>query len=527
MINQIIIQNYKGIKYAKIPLHIGKNILVGDNGCGKSTIIEALSLALGYGLKQFEVTPFIFNANTWKTFANERTIPTILIEVYFDYSDNLAEISGKNNLERTYCPGIRLKISLDDEDFDIQSYDDEDIPCEYFKVERTWFSDKPVNQRNIPFIVQLIDSTSSLVNSHSRQFITRHLQSNLDDADNVKMKSVLRQLRKEFDSNKDMISINNRLSNLSKDFYNKLSVSVDLSTQYSWNTILTTFIDDIPLSQMGLGEQCIFKSLLSLKSTTKANKQRICLIEEPESHLSHTKMYDFVQLIEQDNPEQLIITTHNSFIANRLDLNNLIIINNNRGIVQVSLLNNRDNKDVYNYFAKTGDYPTLRLVLCKRAILVEGPSDEMIIQYALKLHEKSLFGDGTELIVVGGTRFKNFIQLAKDLQKPIAIVTDNDGNTYEDVVKKYDIKYDKMKVFTQSLGIDTLEPAFVKANINQLDKLAEICGFKGDIDKESITPYIQDNNRKTTWALKVLMQDKYVFEIPEYIKNAIDWIYEQ
>ena len=81
------------------------------------------------------------------------------------------------------------------------------------------------------------------------------------------------------------------------------------------------------------------------------------------------------------------------------------------------------------------------ITLCKRAILVEGPSDEMIVQYALEKEGKTLFEDGTELIVVNGTRFKNFIQLAKELKKPIAIITDNDGKSEDETSKVYDIGY--------------------------------------------------------------------------------------
>ena len=528
MIERIIIKNYKGIRFADIPLHSGKNVIVGDNGCGKSTIIEALSLALGYGLKQFEITPFIFNINTWEEFVSTNIPPEIVIEIYFNKTEKTAEISGKNNLLREYYPGIRLKICFDSEFSDVlEYYTEKEIPCEYYKLERTWFSDKPVDQRSIPFSIQLIDSTSSLINSRTNQFITRHLQSNLNDEENIKMKSILRRLRAVFDSNTEMASINNRLTSLSKEYYNKLAVSVDLSTQYSWNSILSTFIDDIPISQMGLGEQCIFKSLLSLRCQTNTTKQRICIIEEPESHLSHTKMYDFIKIIENYNPEQLIVTTHNSFIANRLDLSNLIIINNNSGDISVAQLNN--DKNLFNYFAKTGDYPTLRLVLCKRAILVEGPSDEMIVQYALEKEGKTLFEDGTELIVVNGTRFKNFIQLAKELKKPIAIITDNDGKSEDETSKVYDIGYPQMKVFTQIEGIQTLEPAFVYANMDKLEELAKISGYTGtgQVNEENIISYMTKSNNKTRWALNVLMSSNCEFNIPQYINDAIKWIYEQ
>ena len=63
MIERIIIKNYKCIKDADIKFNAFKNIIVGNNGVGKSTLMEALSLALGYGLNKFEITPHIFNIN--------------------------------------------------------------------------------------------------------------------------------------------------------------------------------------------------------------------------------------------------------------------------------------------------------------------------------------------------------------------------------------------------------------------------------------------------------------------------------
>ena len=60
MIERVIIRNFKGIKEADIHFNAGKNILVGNNGVGKSTIIEALSLALGYGYSQFELNQYSF-----------------------------------------------------------------------------------------------------------------------------------------------------------------------------------------------------------------------------------------------------------------------------------------------------------------------------------------------------------------------------------------------------------------------------------------------------------------------------------
>ena len=70
------------------------NIIVGNNGIGKSTLIEAMALALGYGINQLEITQYLFHASTWKEFDDSKVLPEIIIELYFNKALS-AEYSGK------------------------------------------------------------------------------------------------------------------------------------------------------------------------------------------------------------------------------------------------------------------------------------------------------------------------------------------------------------------------------------------------------------------------------------------------
>ncbi len=47
ILNQIKILNYKGIKDMQIRFAPGINLLIGDNGVGKTSVLDALSVALG------------------------------------------------------------------------------------------------------------------------------------------------------------------------------------------------------------------------------------------------------------------------------------------------------------------------------------------------------------------------------------------------------------------------------------------------------------------------------------------------
>lgn len=527
MLKTLIIRNFKGIKDAKLDF-ADKNIIAGNNGVGKSTILEAISLVLGQGYG-FEITPYIFHKSTWKNL-KKNNLPVILIEAYFDDIEGYAEYTGTNNSLRVESLGIKLEISFDDDYLDLVENNPSQIPCEYYTLTRKWFSEDIVKPFRNPFSVQIINSSSALHNIKMTNFITRHLQSNLSDENNRHIKTVLRGLRDNFNNDAQIKGINAELSTIAKDYHDSLEISVDMTTASSWNAISCPFVDDIPVHNAGQGNQCILKTLVSI-AQDKQQKERIniYLIEEPECHLSHTYMHNFLNLLEERIVGQIFLTTHNSFIANRLNLKNLIVLNNKEGIITAAIFRGKLNEEMYKYFYKTTDYPTLRLALCDKAILVEGPTDEMLVQYYLESISKDLFADKIELIAVGGVRFKNFITLARAIGKQVAIITDNDKKSRKEVIDLYipaDSHGNSIQVFTpDDPNEHTVEISFLKHNIDRLQDLSSIIREKNKdkADLESLTNFMISN--KTMWMFRLLESGNSSFVTPQYIIDAISWIY--
>ena len=84
--------------------------------------------------------------------------------------------------------------------------------------------------------------------------------------------------------------------------------------------------------------------------------------------------------------------------------------------------------DTLSYFKRLPGHDTLRMLLAKRSILVEGPSDELIVQKGFKQKHGMLpLEAGVEVISVG-TSFKRFLDIAMRLNLAVAIVRDNDGD---------------------------------------------------------------------------------------------------
>lgn len=267
-----------------------------------------------------------------------------------------------------------------------------------------------------------------------------------------------------------------------------------------------------------------FSTLLSIDpSSNDDKKKKILIIEEPESHLSHTKMYELLSYLSGFDG-QMFVSTHSSFVANKLSLNNLIVLGKSSGIIQSQRISDLED---YDFFAKVPNYPTLRVALCDKAILVEGPTDEMVVLYHfMKEYQCHPFAKGIELISVGGTVFKHFALLGAKLKKRIAVITDNDNLNIEKLETKRNLPQEEVvRLFTEKdTSLHTLEPAFVNANVDNLKGLSKL--IRGEnVDKESaesLSEYMKKH--KTEWALKLLEDESYNFNVPQYIMDAINWL---
>lgn len=296
-----------------------------------------------------------------------------------------------------------------------------------------------------------------------------------------------------------------------------------------WEKAIITKINEIPFDYIGKGEQASLKIELSL-TNKRAENSGILLIEEPENHLTYAKLNKLINDISKLGKEkQIFITTHSSFVANKLGIENLELLNN-------KLLTKFENltEDTRKFFIKKPGYDTLRFLLCKKAILVEGDADELIIQKAyFDKHKKLPIEDEIEVISVG-TTFLRFLELADLLKKETVVVTDNDGDI-EALEKKYknyirlnqkeyiEICYDKethinqgtLKKNNGNFNYDTLEPCMVRANnLKTLNKI-----LKQDFQTEDeLIKYMVNN--KTECALKIFESNENI-NYPIYIEEAI------
>lgn len=200
---------------------------------------------------------------------------------------------------------------------------------------------------------------------------------------------------------------------------------MDQSANANWDVAVTPHIEETPFSFLDQGRQVSTKIALAMGRS--AENTRFVLVEEPENHLSHTQLTQMIDIIKSNAAgRQLFITTHSSFVLNRLGFDMLHLIHDARII---PLKSDAFSEDTITYFQKQSGYDTLRLAIASKVVVVEGPSDEMVFNLAYKRIKGAEPRDRGIDVVALGTRGKRALELAAALGKKIVVLRDNDGKS--------------------------------------------------------------------------------------------------
>ena len=262
-IQRINILHYKCFKKFSLDLKNGVNIIVGNNESGKSTILEALHLALsgllnGRYLKN-ELSQYIFNKEI-ETMYLERLKtstplppPKILIEIFFS-GDDLPEFEGDGNTTKRKASGLRFSIEFDNDEYEsdyaeLVTTDVTTIPIEFYKVTWTSFSRESVTVKSIPVKSVLIDSSSTRFQNGSDIYISKIIKDDLVEKEIVGLSQAYRKLKEAFMADKSVEAINKKITGKADISTKTIHISVDLSAKNSWETSLMTYLEGIPFHQ--------------------------------------------------------------------------------------------------------------------------------------------------------------------------------------------------------------------------------------------------------------------------------------
>jgi predicted ATP-dependent endonuclease of OLD family len=291
---------------------------------------------------------------------------------------------------------------------------------------------------------------------------------------------------------------------------------MDQSSRTTWESSISPHVDKVPFSMSGQGQQAAIKISLAMnKHSTKAN---YVMVEEPENHLSHTSLTALLSRMESlaGEQQQIFISTHSSFVLNRLGLDSILLLGNNHAQKLPDLT-----PDTVAYFKKLPGYDTLRLALAKKIVLVEGPSDEIIFERIFEdIYGKRPMELGIDVLSMRGLSLNRCLELCSALDKNVAALRDNDGTDPEELRSGLGcwLTDKQRQVFIGKIeNGKTLEPQLL--SFNKEASLRKILGIK---DHADIMKWM--TREKTETAIRIADSSEKITP-PDYMKEAADFIH--
>ncbi|WP_047685409.1 MULTISPECIES: ATP-dependent nuclease [Xenorhabdus] len=547
-IKKLTIKNFKKIQSESFDFNKKVNILVGDNDSGKTTILEALELVANSSYRgkalSTSLLPELFNNEVVKNFLDgdksEQTLPEILIEIYLY---DCPEYRGKNNSSNQDEDGVFIRICFDDEltstyqEFVNRAVSIDSIPTEFYKIEWFSFAWESIKFLNRKIKGLLIDPTRLHPTYGKTQYLSNIINSSLTKEQQALLNLNYRQLRNTFGQQAQIEQLNKNLDSTNQVTEQSLSIIADTSSG-NVEAGLQLAVDDISFSHIGKGEQN--KIQIKLALLNKGGNVNFVMIEEPENHLSHTNLSELIKFISDNNKNQVFITTHSSYVLNKLSLNNLCLLS--QKYLRLSDIDKKTSKTLQ----RLPGYDTLRIVLSKKVILVEGSSDELILKKIyLQKNNKLPEEDGIDIIVVHGLGFKHYLNIATHIKTQVHVVKDNDGS-YKSNIENYENKFkfdnDNIIFFSEKDdSLKSLEPSLIAANakdISSLDALAKISlspkayekfNRISDLDTKKayfVSIYIGEKGDKNYGSKKVdsairIFDSKETIKYPKYLLEAL------
>ena len=188
---------------------------------------------------------------------------------------------------------------------------------------------------------------------------------------------------------------------------------------------------------VGLGTSNIMSmacELLLNDENESRKRSSFLLIEEPEAHIHAQRQLRLLQSLQKDVKEkmqQIILTTHSPVLASVAELENMIIMQDG---VPFSLAKEKTllEDDDYIYLERYLDATKANMFFARGVIIVEGPSEELLIPTIAKILGKDLVEHGVSIVNVRGVGLRRFSSIfqRKDeqvlLNVPVACITDRD-----------------------------------------------------------------------------------------------------
>jgi len=532
MIERIVIQGYRLFRDFEMQPSAGLNIVVGGNEAGKSTLLEGISLALTGRVNgrwaEEELNPYWLNqelvADYFAALGAGETpaAPEIVVELYISAAnDEVHLLRGVHNSRNEDAPGLRIHIkpsadyAQEFSDYLAEPGRPAIIPVEYYEVEWQDFSGATLHRRPKGLGVSFIDSRT-IRSTWGVDFHTREMLGDFVEPKERAAISVAHRSARHNISQSTLADVNKRIAAQGTKLHDKdLGLQMDQSSKASWEASVVPQVGDVPFALAGQGQQAAIKVALAMNRS--ADSTAYVLVEEPENHLSHTSLTRLIARIETlSGQRQVFITTHSSYVLNRLGLDKLSLLHAGSLTTFAAI-----SDGTVRYFKKLSGFDTLRIVLASKLVLVEGPSDEMVFERAFRdKHGHAPIDAGVDVVSMAGVSLARALELCAALDRHVAGIRDNDGKAashWEAKVSSFLAAGKRQLFIGDPANGRTLEPQLL--HVNDEAALRTLFG----ITDETKTTAEWMKESKTEGAL-LIAEATTSLVVPDYLNNAIEFV---
>lgn len=584
-LSKLKIANFRAIKEAEINFQKGVNILIGENNSGKSTIIDALRICLGYGKSENTISIKETDLHINRNDANEENTE-IQFDLIFEIEDEVRErqcfydfLSQDPNDKTKQTIQFHLKYSFINSGKrkffkrTVWGGDNEGQLIPYEALEEIFFiyldplRDAVSNLRPYSYqnkVANLFNELTKykkgddeiVLNDDKKEKLAKELYKVFDE-DNGDWKSILNTGNEKVNIHLEGTGISAKYPNIKMNYvgrkYSDIVKGIELKRPvFKENT--NGYQKYFDIHQNGLGENnliyasVVLGDLINRCEDPDLQIYNALLVEEPEAHLHPQYQNTFFSYLDvlRNSGVQIFITSHSPTITAKSDIQNLIVLQKQDEKIApfcFSILKETDySSQNRNHLRKFLDVSKSQLFFANGVILVEGISEALLLPIlSKKFLDIDLEKNGIEIVNINGVAFEHFAKLfnnteeKKRLLSRCAILTDSDPKAGKPIsdralkAEQYSGGNLVVKLAPNSFEIDLFETSETNKAVMRFVYRGMHPGtdvLRNNFDSQVLWAKLKDFKDKADFALELqsILSEVEGFQVPLYIKEALEWV---
>jgi putative ATP-dependent endonuclease of OLD family len=451
-ISSVAIENFRAFK-EKTVFHFnpGVTVLIGENDCGKSTVIDAIRYVLG-------TTDQMWQRVELSDYYQENTQNEIHITVVF------SDLTVKEKAAFMEC----LTYEKDDEILILN------WTAKYMtnvKPHRTFVSINSGRNADtsapsaearellrVTYLKPLRDAQAQMKSGRSSRLA--QILSSIPDLNSGEreykegMDITTLSLAGIFDLSNHLLANHEKIKDVNQGISNILNtelmlnndaVKTEITVSGDGNTDekkIHSLLEKLDLNiqkgsvlnygNVGLGTSNLMSMACEMLLNQDDNEcSTFMLIEEPEAHIHAQRQLKLIQSMQKKGKNrQIILTTHSPLLASVVELNNLILIQNRNAFSMREGETLLDSSD-YKYLERYLDVTKANLFFARGVIVVEGPGEALLIPTLANILGRNLTDYGVSIVDVRSTGLRRYARIfqrkqGEKINIPVSCITDRD-----------------------------------------------------------------------------------------------------